>query len=94
MKQYYIYIMSNSFQSVFYTGVTNDLTRRVFEHKQKLVEGFTKRYNINKLLYYETTPDIQSAIEREKQVKDYRRIKKIDLIRKLNPSFEDLSNKL
>lgn len=92
MKQYYVYIMSNNFQSVFYTGVTNNLIRRVFEHKNKLVAGFTAKYNITKLLYYEQSIDIKSAITREKQIKAYRRTKKIDLIKEFNPSFKDLYN--
>lgn len=94
MKQYYVYIMSNSFHSVFYTGITNNLIRRIHEHKIKLIEGFTKRYNIVKLLYYEITSDINSAIEREKQIKNYRREKKIKLIKVFNPNFEDLSGKV
>jgi len=91
MKQYYVYIMSNDFQSVFYTGVTNDLNRRMFEHKNKLVEGFTSKYNIKKLLYFEETCDIESAIVREKQIKAFSRLKKIALIKSLNPNFKDLS---
>jgi len=82
--------MSNDFQSVFYTGVTNDLLRRVFEHKNKMAEGFTKKYNITKLLYYEECNDIKSAIAREKQVKDLNRLKKIKLIKTKNSNFEDL----
>jgi len=94
MKQYYIYIMSNDFQSVFYTGVTNDLVRRILEHKNKLVEGFTKKYNITKLLYYEEGNDIKSAVTREKQIKDLNRRKKIRLIETKNPNFEDLYNEI
>lgn len=86
--------MSNQFQSVFYTGITNNLIRRIFEHKNKLVKGFTAKYKINKLLYFEETPDINSAIMREKQVKDMNREKKIKLIRKINPNFEDLFSKI
>lgn len=94
MNQYYVYIMSNNFQSVFYTGVTNDLIRRVYEHRNKLVQGFTSKYKIVKLLYYEQSQDVKSAIAREKQVKDYRRTKKIDLIKEFNPSFKDLYNEI
>lgn len=82
--------MSNNFQSVFYTGVTNDLRRRMFEHRNKLVDGFTKKYNITKLLYYEECMDIKSAITREKQIKDLNRLKKIKLIKTKNPDFQDL----
>jgi putative endonuclease len=89
MKQHYIYILSNSSHTVFYTGVTNDLARRVYEHKQKLVEGFTSRY-INVLLYFEISKDVTSAIEREKQIKKYSRKKKLDLILKMNINLNDL----
>ncbi|SRR5260221_2323027 len=89
-KTYYVYIMTNKHNTVFYTGVTNDLTRRVFEHKDKLVEGFTKKYNIWKLIYFEEYSDIRLALEREKQVKDYRRAKKFELIKKDNPKFEEI----
>jgi putative endonuclease len=73
-----------------YVGVTNDLRRRVWEHKQKLVEGFTKRYNITRLVYYEETPDVTTAIDREKQIKGWLRKKKIVLIESLNPGWKDL----
>lgn len=94
MKQYYVYIMSNNFQSVFYTGMTNDLLRRVYEHRNKLLDGFTKRYNINKLLYYEESGDVNVAIAREKQIKDLNRLKKITLIKTKNPHFADLYEEL
>jgi len=90
MNQYYVYIISNNFQSVFYTGVTNNLKRRIYEHKHKLIEGFSSRYKIGKLLYYEETPDIKSAIAREKQIKDMNRKRKIDLIKSINTDFIDL----
>jgi putative endonuclease len=90
MKQYYIYIMTNSSRTL-YTGVTDDLVRRVYEHKNKLIEGFTKKYNITKLVYYETTSDVHAAIEREKQIKGWLRKKKIALIEVANPGWEDLS---
>ncbi|MBY5282744.1 GIY-YIG nuclease family protein, partial [Aphanizomenon flos-aquae CCAP 1446/1C] len=80
MNQYYVYIMSNKSKTL-YTGVTNDLQRRIYEHKQKLIPGFTQKYNITKLVYYEETPDIQVAIEREKQIKGWLRSKKIWLLR-------------
>ena len=83
-KQYFVYIMSNDWHTVLYTGVTSDLKRRVYEHKEKLIEGFTKRYNITKLLYYEMSDDIESAISREKQIKAGSRKKKIELINSFN----------
>ena len=73
-----------------YTGVTNDLKRRIYEHKEKLVEGFTKKYNIDQLVYYEDTNNVNSAIEREKQIKGWKRIKKINLIESVNPDWNDL----
>jgi len=90
MKNYYVYIMTNMSRTL-YTGVTSDLPRRVWEHKEKLVEGFTKKYNITKLVYYEETNDVLSAIEREKQIKGWLRKKKIDLILGVNPEWKDLS---
>ena len=89
-KQFYIYILSNKYNTVFYTGVSNDLIRRVYEHKNKLVEGFTKRYNITQLLYYECADNPESAILREKQIKDYNRSKKLKLIQDMNPQMTDL----
>jgi putative endonuclease len=91
MNSYFVYIMTNKYNTVFYTGVTNNLKRRVYEHKNKLMDWFTKRYNINKLLYYEECWDIKVAIEREKEVKDWRREKKINLIKEINPELHDLS---
>ncbi|OGO24437.1 MAG: hypothetical protein A2144_01520 [Chloroflexi bacterium RBG_16_50_9] len=90
-KQYYIYIMTNKTNRVLYTGVTNDLKRRVYEHKNKLVEGFTKKYNIGKLVYHEVCEDIEGAILREKQIKGWLRVKKIALIESINPEWRDLS---
>jgi putative endonuclease len=74
-----------------YTGVTEDLERRIYEHKKKLTKGFTERYNITKLVYYEVTNDVQAAIEREKQIKGWLRMKKIALIETMNPQWTDLS---
>ncbi|MBI4681116.1 MAG: GIY-YIG nuclease family protein [Nitrospirae bacterium] len=91
MKTYYVYIITNKWNTTLYIGVTNDLGRRMYEHKQGLVEGFSKKYNLRKLLYFEETDDVQAAIEREKQLKKWRRDKKIVLIKKVNPQFEDLS---
>ena len=85
-KQYYIYILTNKRNNVLYTGVTNDLQRRVSEHREKLVGGFTKKYNVNKLVYYEETESIEAALNREKQIKGGSRQKKIDLIEGMNPS--------
>jgi putative endonuclease len=93
-KQYYIYILTNENNTVIYTGVTNDLKRRVYEHKEKLADGFTKRYNISKLVYYEVCESIISAISREKQIKGLLRHKKHELIANQNPSWNDLYNEL
>jgi putative endonuclease len=79
---------------VLYTGVTNDLARRVYEHTHKLVPGFTSRYNVNRLVYYEETSNIRSAIEREKEIKGWKRERKVELIRDMNPQWEDLGKKL
>jgi putative endonuclease len=89
-KQYYVYILTNFSNKVIYTGVTSNLVRRIFEHKNKLVDGFTKKYNITKLAYYECLDNSYSAISREKQIKGGSRRKKIDLIIKQNPNFDDL----
>jgi len=89
-KQFCIYILSNKLHTVFYVGMSGDLIKRVYEHKQKFVEGFTKRYNINNLLYYEITEDPESAILREKQIKDCRRSRKLELINSMNPEMKDI----
>jgi len=93
-KQYYVYIMSNNRNTVLYVGVTNDLIRRVYEHKEKLVEGFTKKYNITKLAYYEVFEEIESAISRGKQIKAGSRRRKIQLINSINKEWHDLYEKL
>ncbi len=87
---YYVYIMTNKRNTVLYTGVTRDLIRRVWQHKNKLVEGFTKKYNIVKLVYYEVFDNSRSAIEREKRIKGGSRQRKIDLIESMNPQWKDL----
>jgi putative endonuclease len=87
---YYVYIMASK-SGVLYTGVTGDLTRRVYQHKQKVVDGFTKKYNVSRLVYYEDTSDVNAAILREKQIKTWRRSKKIKLIRSENPNLLDLA---
>jgi len=89
-RQYYIYIMTNKNNDVIYTGVTNNLKRRVYEHKQKLIGGFTKKYNVTKLVYYEVFEDIENAILREKQLKGGSRKKKIDLVNMMNNEWRDL----
>lgn len=83
-------MMTNKTNSVIYTGVTSNLQKRVYEHKEKLIEGFTKKYKLNKLIYYEVFDDIMNAIIREKQIKGGSRQRKIDLIRSANPGFRDL----
>ena len=88
---YYVYILTNKNNTTLYVGVTNDLVRRVYEHKNKLVEGFTKRYNLNKLVYFEQTSDVVSALEREKRLKAGSRKKKIELVEKENSEWLDLS---
>ncbi len=90
MNQYYVYILTNGVRTL-YIGVTNDLTRRVYEHQEQLTDGFTKKYNVTMLVHYEVTTDIESAIAREKQLKGWRRSKKIDLIEASNPEWVDLS---
>ena len=93
-KQYYVYIMTNKNNSVLYTGITNDLMRRVYEHREKLVEGFTKKYNVGKLVYFEIFRDVESAILREKQIKGGSRAKKLDLINDFNKDWRDLYDAL
>jgi putative endonuclease len=93
MKQYYVYTMTNNSKTL-YTGVTNNLERRVHEHKHKLVDGFTKKYNITKLVHYEITDNVEGAIEREKQIKGWTRRGKIALIESVNPSWTDLGKYL
>ena len=90
MAQYYVYIMTNG-ERTLYVGVTNDLVRRVYDHKNKLVDGFTKRYNLSWLAYYEITGDVESAIAREKQIKGWRRSKKVALVESNNPRWKDLA---
>ena len=93
-KQYYVYIMTDKGNAVLYTGVTGNLIRRVSEHRQKLVEGFTKRYNVVKLVYYEVFDQIENALVREKQIKAGSRAKKVALINELNPAWNDLYDDL
>ena len=93
-NEYYVYIMTNQYHTVLYTGVTNDLRRRVYEHKNNLVKGFTQRYNVHKLVYFETTPDVNQAIYREKQLKGGSRQDKIDLINTRNLGWSDLFDEI
>ncbi len=86
---YYVYVMTNRSKTL-YVGVTNNLSRRIYEHKSKIIEGFTKKYNITKLVYHEETDDISVAIAREKQIKGWLREKKINLIESVNPAWKDL----
>jgi putative endonuclease len=90
MAEYYVYILTNR-SGTLYVGVTNNLLRRVYEHKHKLIPGFTNRYNIDRLVYYEHTPDVRAAIAREKQIKPWRREKKVALIESMNRDWHDLS---
>jgi putative endonuclease len=90
MKDYYVYIMTNKARTL-YVGVTNNLERRVSQHKEKQIEGFTSRYALNQLAYYASTNDIREAIAREKQIKGWTRAKKIALIEEMNPDWDDLS---
>ena len=93
-KQYYVYIMTNKINTVLYTGVTSDLKKRIWEHKEKVIDGFTKKYNINKLIFFEIYNDPENAILREKQIKAGSRIKKVELIIGINPEWKDLYDKL
>jgi len=93
-KVYYVYILTNKSNKVLYTGITSNLIKRVYEHKQKLVDGFTKRYNVNKLVYYDYSEDVYGAIQREKQIKGKLRKKKIEMIEKMNPEWKDLYEEL
>jgi putative endonuclease len=89
-KQYYVYIMTNK-SGTLYTGMTNNIKKRVYDHKNKLIPGFTKKYNIKRLFYCETFDDVFSAIAREKTIKGWLRKKKIELIQKTNPDWKDLA---
>ena len=92
MREYnfFVYIMTNKNNNVFYIGMCNDLVRRILEHKKKANDGFTKKYNLNKLVYFEYYNDVEAAIGREKQLKNWNRLKKTTLISSNNPSFQDL----
>ncbi len=93
-KHYYVYLLTNWNNKVMYVGITNDLVRRLYEHKNKLVSGFTKKYNVHKLVYFEETSDVISALAREKEIKKWRREKKNKLVLSGNPRWNDLSEQL
>ena len=90
MKTYFVYIMSST-SGTLYTGMTNDLVRRVYQHQNKTLGGFTSKYKVTRLLYFEILNDVREAIAREKQIKRWRRQKKLDLIKSMNPEWKDLS---
>ncbi len=91
MQQYFVYILGSKRNLTLYTGVTSNLEKRIYEHKNKLIKGFTEKYNVNNLVYFETSNDIKSAIKREKQLKKWNRKWKLDLIEKSNPYWVDLA---
>lgn len=93
-KHYYVYILTNKKSGTFYTGVTNDISRRIYEHKNGLIDGFTKKYELKILVYYEIYEDVSSAIWREKIIKKWKRSIKLDAINKMNPNWNDLYYKL
>jgi putative endonuclease len=93
MREYYVYILASQRNGTLYIGVTNDLRSRTYTHKKGLIEGFTKKYDVHSLVYYESTNDILVALQREKELKRYRRAWKIELIEKDNPDWKDLSNR-
>ncbi len=90
LKKYYVYVLTNWNDCVMYVGVTNDLARRLHEHERGLIEGFTKKYNVHKLVYFEQTDDIKAAIGREKQIKGWTRARKNELVETMNPQWRDL----
>ncbi len=92
--RYYVYIMTNKWNRVLYTGITNDLVRRVWEHKNGHMKGFTKKFQVHKLIYYEIHQDVLNAIAREKQIKNRSRRIKEELVKQMNPWWDDLSDKL
>ena len=93
-NNYYVYIITNRNNNVLYIGITNNLKRRIYEHREKLISGFSKKYNLKKFIYYESTSDVKSAILREKQLKNWHRKWKINLITRFNNGWIDLSDKL
>ena len=93
MKRYYVYILSNK-NKVLYSGMTNELSRRIYEHKNGLIDGFTKKYNVHNLVYFEIQKDLESAIKREKQLKNWHRQWKINLIESKNKEWKDLYSEI
>ncbi len=93
-KNYYVYLLTNWNHKVMYVGITNDLKRRLYEHKNKQVIGFTEKYNLSKLVYFEETQEVYAAINREKEIKKWRREKKNQLVNQFNPAWHDLSESL
>ncbi len=91
MKEYYVYIITNRYNNVLYVGVTNNLERRIYEHKNKLIEGFSKKYKLGKLVYFEIFHEINDALAAEKKIKGWLRSKKVELIESINPEWQDLS---
>lgn len=91
MNKYFVYILASKRNGTLYIGVTNDLVRRVHEHKDKKIDGFTKKYNVHNLVYYESTNDIESALAREKTLKKWERKWKLKIIEEINPGWRDLS---
>ena len=89
-KSYFVYILTNFEETTFYIGVTSNLQKRIWEHKNKIVEGFTEKYNVDRLIYYEQTEDVETALNREKQLKRWHRQWKINLIKEFNPEMKDL----
>lgn len=94
MKTYFVYILASKRNGTLYIGVTGNLTKRIYQHKHKSVKSFTERYSVNSLVYYEETPDVESALNREKQLKKWNRKWKLELIEKFNPQWKDLSDAL
>ena len=93
-KNYFVYIITNKNNNVLYTGITNNLIRRIYEHKKKIYKGFSAKYNLNKLIYFEYTDDVNEAIKREKQIKGGSRKKKLDMINSMNPNWKDLYDEM
>lgn len=93
-RNYFVYILTNKYNTTLYIGVTNNLLRRLQEHKSKLIDGFSKKYNLDKLVYFEITNSIENALNREKQLKAWKSQWKVDLIKTINPEFKDLGEEI